>query len=77
MKSVWDSQDDAREFFDAFEDVTEARTGLVADSDADPRTFRIELPNQVIRGDLNDDKVLLIFAPDEQSLETVNTLLAE
>ena len=36
-----------------------------------------EAPIGVIRGDLNDDEVLLIFAPDEQSLEAVKTLLAE
>lgn len=77
MKSKWDTQKDANELFDAFVHFSEVRSGIDAETETGPPTFRIELPDQIIWGTLNEDEVVLVFAPDEQTLVSARTLLVE
>ncbi len=68
---VWDGEDDAQEFFDAFVQFTSARTGAEWQPvEGDPSARTIALPGQVIFAALEGLRTTLVFAPDTDTLET-------
>ena len=72
MSFVWDSERDAREFFDTFLDYTVVRTGSQwepVDEEEFARTMALR--DQGIYLSLDSKSTLLIFAPDLALLETV------
>lgn len=70
----WDGEDHAMEFFDAFLEFTQARTGLQWGHPAEDDTQRLmSLQGQVIFLDLTSSRTLLIFAPDTVLLEAARS----
>ena len=67
----WDGEDDAREFFDAFMEFSQARTGIQWELPAEGAdTQRIlSLEDQEVFLNLTDSQTLLIFAPDQGLLD--------
>ena len=77
-RMVWDTADDAQEFFATFVEFTEARTGQKWESpDGDAHVRRMTLADQSIHASRNDVETLLVFAPDQSSLEAVTGVLLE
>ena len=73
---VWDTEDDAQEFFDTFKEFTESRTGgewITPGSEGSPA--RMILPEQTIQMSIDMLSTLLMFAPDQQTLDTVSEAL--
>ena len=69
---IWDTQEDAREFFDTFVEFTQSRTGALWDWEGDEATaMSMTLPDQSIFVGLEERTVLLIFAPDSSTLDTM------
>ena len=68
---AWDGEEDAQEFFDAFVLFTSARTGAEWQTVAgDPSVQTIAFPGQVIFAALEGSRTTLVFAPDNDTLET-------
>jgi hypothetical protein len=75
---VWDTEEDAREFYNAFLEFTEARTGEKWEAPAGEDTDRtMKLPGQVISIDLEMMKTLVIFAPGVEVQQKVTHAIDE
>jgi hypothetical protein len=73
---AWDSEDHAREFFDAFLKFTEARTeGKWEILDGDETSRTLTLPGETIYLNLDAVNVLLIITPDSATLEAARAAL--
>ena len=69
-KVVWDSEDDAREFFDAFQGLMQAISGEDWEAvDGDDASRLMNLTNQSIYLNIDALDTLMIFAPDVDTLE--------
>ncbi len=69
-KVVWDSEDDAQEFFDAFQALMQTRSDEEWESvDGDDASRLINLANQSIFLNIDTLDTLMIFAPDVETLE--------
>ena len=69
-KVVWDSEDDAREFFDAFQGLMQAISGEEWEGvDGDDASRLMNLTNQSIYLNIDALDTLMIFAPDVDTLE--------
>ena len=72
----WDSENDAKEFFDAFLDFMLARSDVEWEAlGDDAMTQVLKLPDQNIYINLDMANTLLIFAPDPTTLETARAAL--
>jgi hypothetical protein len=67
---VWDTADDAREFFTSLRASLERRTGARASS-ADDTAFRIDLQGKTWRTSISNDQVVLLVSNDPATLDAV------
>ena len=75
---VWDSEADAREFMDTFLQFTQVRTGVQWEpAEGDGASRLMTLDDQVISISLDMTKTLLVFAPDDDTLELVGAAIEE
>lgn len=75
---VWDSIQDANEFFDTVQRHTEARTGIMwNDSQIAEDATAISLPGRTMYIERKDATTLMIVSPDSTYTETVRQAVAE
>jgi hypothetical protein len=74
LSALWDTEQDAREFFDAFVQLTTARTGGEWESlGGDARLMT--LPDELITVSLRNATTVVIMAPDLPTLDKVRAAL--
>ena len=74
---VWDSTQDAEEFFDTVQRHTEARAGVLwDDSQIAEDASVISLPDRTMYVERKDDTTLMIVSPDATYTETVRQAMA-
>ena len=75
---VWDSIQDANEFFDTVQRHTEARTGVMwDDSQTAEDAAAISLPDRTMYVERKDATTLMIVSPDSTYTETIRQAVAE
>ena len=75
---VWDTEEDAQEFFDTFKEFTRVRTGAQWEAIGEEATGGLmTLSEQTIFVGLDATDMALIFAPDPATLETVRGVLEQ
>ena len=74
LSALWDTEPDAREFYDAFARFTVARTGGEWES-LDEETVLMTLPAAVIAVSIRDAATVIIVAPDLPTLDKVRSAL--
>ena len=70
LSALWDTEPDAREFYDAFVRFTVDRTGGEWEP-LDDETVTMTLPNRVIAVSIRDAETAIIVAPDLATVEKV------
>lgn len=77
LATVWDSEQDAGEFFEVVQEHAEARSGVGwEDSAMASEATTLSLPDRTVYAERNGARVLQIYAPSAELVETLRTAAA-
>ena len=77
LATVWDSEQDAEEFFVTMQQHAEARSGVGWDDSAiGPDAATLALPDRTVYAERNGARILQIYAPSAELVDTVRQAAA-